>query len=104
MNMGINFRLNYTVADLQEEKENGRFDAVYLSIGAQKIQPESFVNDQSVMITDAFTFFRDSKTNPSPFMQKKVVVYGGGKLALYLSRMLKRFGSDVTVYFPGDKK
>jgi len=37
-------------------------------------------------------------------MRKKVVVYGGGKLALYLARIIKRFGSEVSVYFPGDKK
>jgi NADPH-dependent glutamate synthase beta subunit-like oxidoreductase len=35
---------------------------------------------------------------------KKVVVYGGGKLALYLARIVKRFGSEVSVYFAGDKK
>ena len=35
---------------------------------------------------------------------QKVVVYGGGKLALYLSRMLKRFGSDVNrLLFPAIK-
>ena len=32
------------------------------------------------------------------------MVYGGGKLALYISRIIKRFGSEVCVYFPGDKK
>lgn len=31
-------------------------------------------------------------------------MYGGGKLALYLARMIKRFDSEVSVYFPGDKK
>jgi NADPH-dependent glutamate synthase beta subunit-like oxidoreductase len=44
------------------------------------------------------------KTNTSPYLRKKVVVYGGGKLALYLARIIKRFGSEVTVYFDGDKK
>ena len=32
------------------------------------------------------------------------MIYGGGKLALYLARIIKRFGSEATVYFPGDKK
>jgi formate dehydrogenase beta subunit len=31
-------------------------------------------------------------------------VYGGGKLALYLARMIKRLHSEVAVYFYGDKK
>jgi NADPH-dependent glutamate synthase beta subunit-like oxidoreductase len=32
------------------------------------------------------------------------VIYGGGKLAMYISRIIKRFGSDAAVYFAGDKK
>jgi NADPH-dependent glutamate synthase beta subunit-like oxidoreductase len=102
--MGINIRLNYKVQNLLAEKEAGKFDAVYLSIGAQLIKKESFQHDDTVYIRDAFSFFIEMKSNPSPFQGKKVVVYGGGKLALYLSRIIKRFGSEVSVYFPGDKK
>lgn len=102
--MGVKIRLNYKVDDVLTEKQAGNFDAVYLSIGAQLIHDEGFAHDNSVYITDAFSFFSQSKVNNSPFVQKKVVVYGGGKLALYLSRILKRYGSDVSVYYPGDKK
>ncbi len=105
LQMGVTIRLNYKVTDLQAEKENGNFDAVYLGIGAQLIQDENIPYDSSVLIKDAFGFFNDVATNNTAvYMQKKVVVYGGGKLALYLSRILKRFGCEVTVYFPGDKK
>ncbi len=102
--MGVYIRLNYKVHDVQAEKEDGRFDAVFLAIGAQLIHPETFKNDESVYIRDAFSFFNEVKLNTSPYLYKKVVVYGGGKLAMYLSRMIKRFGSEATVYFPGDKK
>jgi NADPH-dependent glutamate synthase beta subunit-like oxidoreductase len=104
VNMGVNIRLNYKVHDVQGQMKDGKFDAVYLAIGAQIIRKEPFEHDASVYITDAFSFFNESKTNTSPYMHKKVVVYGGGKLALYLSRIIKRFGSEVSVYFPGDKK
>lgn len=102
--MGVNIKLNYKVTNVLEEKEAGNFDAVFLGIGAQLIQQESFTDDGSIYIRDAFSFFNEIQSNTSPYLRKKVVVYGGGKLALYLSRILKRFGSDVTVYFPGDKK
>ncbi len=102
--MGVKIRLNYKVQDVLTEKQAGNFDAVYLSIGAQVIRTEEFPQDGSVHMTDAFEFFREAKLNSSPYVKKKVVVYGGGKLALYLSRMIKRFGSEVAVYFPGDKK
>jgi len=105
LQMGVTIRLNYKVTDLLAEKENGNFDAVYLGIGAQLIQDENIPYDSSVLIKDAFGFFNDVATsNTAAYMQKKVVVYGGGKLALYLSRILKRFGCEVSVFFPGDKK
>ncbi len=102
--LGIRIKLNYKVTDVLKEKEAGNFDAVFLAIGAQLIQKETFPHDESVLITDAFSFFMDARTNAGPYVRKKVVVYGGGKLALYLSRMIKRFGSEVSVYYPGDKK
>ena len=102
--LGVKIRLNYTVNDILYEKQAGNFDAVYLAIGAQLIRHEEFQRDDSVYITDAFSFFKEVKSNPSPYTMKKVVVYGGGKLALYISRMIKRFGSEAVVYFPGDKK
>ncbi len=81
------------------EKKAGNFDAVYLAIGAQLIHKEEFEHDDSVYITDAFSFFKEVKTNTSPYVRKKVVVYGGGKLALYLARMIKRFGSEAIRLF-----
>jgi NADPH-dependent glutamate synthase beta subunit-like oxidoreductase len=104
MKMGVYLRQNYTVQDIQAEKANGRFDAVYLSTGAQLIQPETFAYDDSVHLTDAFAFFREASLNSGAFVQKKVVIYGGGKLALYIARIIKRFGSDAAVFFYGDKK
>ena len=101
---GVKIRLNYKVQDVLAEKEDGKFDAVYLSIGAQLIRKEDFQQDNSVYITDAFSFFQEARLDPSRYAKKKVVVYGGGKLALYLARMIKRFDSEVSVYFPGDKK
>ena len=101
---GVKIRLNYKVQDVLKEKEAGKFDAVYLAIGAQLIRKEEFEHDDSVFITDAFSFFNNVKSDSSPYIRKKVVVYGGGKLAMYLSRMIKRFGSEAVVFFPGDKK
>lgn len=102
--LGVTIRTNYRVVNLADEKKKGNFDAVYLSLGAQIIRSEEFEQDGSVHITDAFGFFKAAKGDPTPFSNKKVLVYGGGKLALYLARMIKRYGSTVTVHFPGDKK
>jgi NADPH-dependent glutamate synthase beta subunit-like oxidoreductase len=104
VNMGVKIRLNYKVHDVVGEMETDKFDAAFLAIGAQLIQKEAFEKDDSVYTKDAFEFFREYKSNASPYIKKRVVVYGGGKLALYLARIIKRFDSDVAVYYPGDKK
>ena len=101
---GVSIRLNYKVQDVLREKEAGNFDAVFLAIGAQLIHKETFKHDDSIHITDAFSFFKEIKSNTSPYIKKRVIVYGGGKLALYLARMIKRFDSKATVYYPGDEK
>ncbi|MEO8108872.1 MAG: NAD(P)-binding protein [Ginsengibacter sp.] len=102
--LGVRIRLNYKVNDVLMEKKVGNFDAVYLATGAQQIRKEDFQDDKSIYITNAFAFFNELALYTSPYSYKKVVVYGGGKLALYLARIVKRLNSEVSVYFPGDKK
>ncbi len=102
--MGISLRLNYTVTDILKEKQEGKFDAVYLSVGAQKISTASIKTTDAVPVADAFRFFKEIASNPENYTHKKVVILGGGKLALYIARSIKRFGSEATVLFPGDKK
>ncbi|HNJ93554.1 MAG TPA: NAD(P)-binding protein [Ferruginibacter sp.] len=104
LRMGVTIRVNRRVEDVLTEKQAGNFDAVYVSIGAQRIHQEDFKHDNSVPITDAFSFFREAHANPAPYTKKKVLIYGGNKLAMYIARIIKRFGSDASVYFYGDQK
>lgn len=100
--MGIKFKLNYKVTDIVKEKAEGKFDAVYLSIGAQMIRKEDIVEENPVKITDAFTFFKEQES--IDIKGKKVVIYGGGKLAMYISRIVRRHEAEAIVLFPGDRK
>ena len=60
---GVKIRLNYKVLYVLAEKEAGKFAAVYPAIGDQIIHKETFPQDDSVFITDAFFFFNDSKSH-----------------------------------------
>ncbi len=71
VNMGIKIHLDHKIKDVLKEKEDGNFDAVYLSIGAELIRQENFQKDGSVYISDAFSFFKQMKTDPSPFEAKE---------------------------------
>jgi len=100
--LGIKFKLNYRVTDILKEKAAGNFDAVYLSVGAQKIKQEDFVTENPVKIIDAFSFFKEQEA--IDIKGKKVVIYGGGKLAMYISRIVRRLEAEAIVLFPGDRK
>lgn len=101
--MGINVKLNYKVTDLLMEKEHGHYDAVYLAVGAQAIRKEPIQMENPIPVTDAFSFLRDME-KLSSLRGEKVVIYGGGKLAMYLSRIVRRLGAEAIVLFPGDRK
>jgi formate dehydrogenase beta subunit len=102
--LGVKIKLNYKVTDVLIDKKVGNFDTVYLAIGAQHVKEEEFHHDSSIYVIDAFSFFNELESYTSPYAHKRVVVYGGGKLALYIARIIKRLNSEVAVYFPGDKK
>ena len=102
--MGVHIHLNHKVTDLMAEKEKGKFDAVYLSTGAQLIHTEDIQVDSQIPIMDAFDFLRDFTNDNEPRIGKTVVVYGGGKLAMYIARIVKRLGAEAIVLFPGDRK
>jgi formate dehydrogenase (NADP+) beta subunit len=102
--MGVHIHLNHKVTDLMAEKEKGKFDAVYLSTGAQLIHTENILQDSQVPVMDAFHFLREFTNENNPRIGKTVVVYGGGKLAMYIARIVKRLGAEAIVLFPGDRK
>jgi NADPH-dependent glutamate synthase beta subunit-like oxidoreductase len=101
--MGIHFRVNYKVKNLAQEKEAGGFDAVFLGIGAQIIHAEDIIREADFPVTDAFTFLKTHNSDHA-YHHKKVVIYGGGKLAMYIARIVKRLGAEAIVLFPGDRK
>lgn len=101
---GVVYHVNRYVDDVPALKAEKNFDAVFISVGAQKIKEEDFTTDESILTRDAFTFFRDIHQTPMQYAGKKIAVYGGGKLALYLARMIRRFNSEAFVFYPGDKK
>ena len=104
--MGVTIHLNNKVTDLRAEKEKGNFDAVYLSTGAQLItRGRNRYRYIDYGIWMHFSFLRESYRRSSYFvLGKTVVVYGGGKLAMYIARIVKRFGAEAIVLFPGRSK
>ncbi len=104
LDMGVKLHLNHRVTDLLKEKEEGGFDAVYLAIGAHGGKKPGFEGIPSIPVIQATDFLAKFSANETPELGEKVVVYGGGKLAMYLARVVKRLGKEVAVLYPGDRK
>ena len=102
--IGVKINLNHPVKDILEEKKLGNFDAVFLGIGAHISKKEPFNFDQSIPILDAFQFLKIFHQGLVQIDGAKVIIYGGGKLAMYLSRVVKRLGAEPTILYSGDRK
>ncbi len=102
--LGVIVHLNHKVEDVLAEKEAGNFDAVFLGIGANIGKKEPIAVDKSFLVIDAYQFLREVHNGNTPALGKKVLIYGGGKLAMYLSRVVKRLGAEPTIIYNGDRK
>ena len=102
--MGVRIFLNHRVEDVLYEKEKGRFDAVFLGIGAEITKKEPFATETLTPVYGAFEVLQSlAKGRPLPLGQR-VLIYGGGKLAMYFSRVMRRLGIEAQILYSGDQK
>jgi NADPH-dependent glutamate synthase beta subunit-like oxidoreductase len=104
LQMGVVLQVNYKVQDVLQEKESRQFDAVFLATGAHLGREVAFAGKPAIPYMHAIEFLRYYKLNTLPRLGSRVIVYGGGKLAMYISRIIKRMGLLPVVLYPGDRK
>jgi NADPH-dependent glutamate synthase beta subunit-like oxidoreductase len=92
--MGVRIRLNHKVQDLLREKETGRFDAVFLAIGAHLSKRIDVPARDAGKILDALSFLRQAASGESPRLGRRVAIYGGGNTAVDAARTAKRLGAE----------
>ncbi len=103
--MGVEFKLNQRVENIQRTKTEGGFDAVLLGIGAQKSFHIDFEGHSSIPVLDALTVLRDTEEEKRNQLIGRVVVYGGGNSAMDIARTAVRMGAqDVTVISREEKE
>lgn len=95
-NFGVKIVLNYKVADILKEKENGGFDAVFVAIGAHLAKKVNIPAQEASKILDAVSFLKDADENSEdkPLLGRRVAIYGGGNTAMDAARTAKRLGAD----------
>jgi NADPH-dependent glutamate synthase beta subunit-like oxidoreductase len=102
--MGVRFELNHKVTDLLQEKTEGRFDAVFVAVGAHLAKKTEIPNREAGKILDALTFLKDVEMGEAPRLGRRVAIYGGGNTAMDAARVAKRLGYEPLIIYRRDRE
>ena len=83
---------------IQQLREEG-FEAFYLGIGAQKSAALGIPGEELKGVWGGIDFLREANAGMRPAIGKKVVVVGGGNVAMDVARTALRLGAEVTVAY-----
>jgi formate dehydrogenase beta subunit len=102
--MGVEFRLNHKVEDVLAEKAAGKFDAVFVAVGAHISKKIDIPQRDAGKILDALSFLQDVESGEAPKLGRKVAIYGGGNTAMDAARTAKRLGYDPLIIYRRDRE
>ncbi len=92
--IGVTFKLNYKVTDVIAEKNDGKFDSVFIAIGAHIGKKTDIPARDAGKILDAVSFLKDVELGKMPKIGRRVAIYGGGNTAMDAARTAKRLGAE----------
>ena len=92
-NLGVKISLNHRVDDVLEEKTAGKFDAVFIAVGAHISKKIDIPNRDAGKILDAVSFLSQANDGEPPKLGRRVAIYGGGNTAMDAARTAKRLGA-----------
>jgi len=97
LDLGIALRLNARVENVVETMRIGKFDAVFLAVGAHIAKRAYIPAGDSAKILDAVQLLRSMETEDKPLLGRRVAVYGGGNTAIDAARTAKRLGATDAI-------
>ncbi len=95
--LGVRVTLGHRVDDLDAERRDGGFDAVFVAVGAQLGKRVDIPSADAGRIVDAVTFLHDVAAGERPLIGRRVAVYGGGNTAMDAARTAVRLGAEETI-------
>ena len=99
--LGVVFRCGVEVGrdvTIDELRRQG-FDAFYLAVGAQKSAALGIPGEELKGVWGGIDFLREVNSGARPAIGRKVVVIGGGNVAMDVARTAVRLGAQVTVAY-----
>ena len=102
---GVRIVLNRKIDDLLAARDAGRFDAVFVAIGAGLSRHVEIPARDAARVLDAVSLLREvSAGEPPPLLGRRVVVYGGGNTAMDAARTARRLGaSEALIVYRRDR-
>jgi NADPH-dependent glutamate synthase beta subunit-like oxidoreductase len=95
--LGVRFTQGHRVTDLAAEQAAGRFDAVFVAVGAHLSKRVHIPAGDAARILDALSFLHSAAEGERPVIGRRVAVYGGGNTAMDAARVARRLGADDTL-------
>ncbi|HTU53878.1 MAG TPA: NAD(P)-binding protein [Acetobacteraceae bacterium] len=95
--MGVKITTNHKVEDVEAEKKEGGFDAVFIAIGAGVGKHVDIPARDAARVLDAVSLLHNVTTGEAPRLGRRVIVYGGGNTAMDAARTAKRLGAEETL-------
>ena len=97
--MGVRVILDTKVENILETMKEGKYDAVFLAVGAHIGKRTAIPSGEVSKIVDAVSVLRSMEGEEKPMLGRRVVVYGGGNTAIDVARTAKRMGAEpILVY------
>jgi NADPH-dependent glutamate synthase beta subunit-like oxidoreductase len=95
--LGVRFTGNHTVTDLEAERRDGGFDAVFVAVGAHLSKRVEIPAMDAGPVVDAVSFLRGVASGERPVIGRRVAIYGGGNTAMDAARTARRLGAEETL-------
>ena len=92
--LGVIITCGHRVEDLDAERRDGNFDAVFVAVGAHLSKHVDIPARDASRMVDAVAFLRDVASGARPVIGRRVAVYGGGNTAMDAARVARRLGAD----------
>ena len=101
--MGVTFKLNSKVEDLEATIAEGKFDATFLAIGAHLARRIEIPGCDAKRMLDAVTFLRSMEGASPVKLGRRVAIYGGGNTAIDVARVAERVGAEPVIIYRRDE-